>query len=206
MRAKTPAIFFVIAALGAGCEVGPNYKQPAMNLESHYGELGQTTVSNSPIAAWWETFHDPELNHLVDQALRGNYDLQMAAARIRQSRFQRSMAAADLFPEANAAAGFLHARGSKNVVLPLGGGGGSAASTPAAQPATKRSMTDVDPSGSAANPPLSVLGEGGLPGVTSDVYQAGFDAIWELDVFGGKRRQIEAASAPWPPPRKIGGI
>jgi len=29
------------------------------------------------------------------------------------------------------------------------------------------------------------------------VYQAGFDASWELDVFGGKRRALEAATADW---------
>lgn len=29
----------------------------------------------------------------------------------------------------------------------------------------------------------------------NDVYQAGFDASWELDVFGGKRRAVEAAKA-----------
>ncbi len=35
------------------------------------------------------------------------------------------------------------------------------------------------------------------PGVPfeNNVYQAGFDASWELDVFGGKRRAVEAAQA-----------
>ena len=30
---------------------------------------------------------------------------------------------------------------------------------------------------------------------TQDLYQAGFDATWELDVFGGNRRAVEAANA-----------
>jgi len=29
------------------------------------------------------------------------------------------------------------------------------------------------------------------------VYQAGFDASWEIDVFGGQRRALEAAAAEW---------
>lgn len=29
------------------------------------------------------------------------------------------------------------------------------------------------------------------------VYQAGFDASWEIDVFGGKRRALEASTADW---------
>jgi multidrug efflux system outer membrane protein len=37
---------------------------------------------------------------------------------------------------------------------------------------------------------------GGLgPGVTSNLWQAGFDALWEIDIFGGRRRAIEAADA-----------
>ncbi len=30
-----------------------------------------------------------------------------------------------------------------------------------------------------------------------DVYNAGFDAAWEIDVFGGKRRALEATTAEW---------
>jgi NodT family efflux transporter outer membrane factor (OMF) lipoprotein len=30
-----------------------------------------------------------------------------------------------------------------------------------------------------------------------NVYQAGFDASWEIDLFGGKRRALEAATAEW---------
>ena len=32
-------------------------------------------------------------------------------------------------------------------------------------------------------------------GVKSELYKAGLDATWELDIFGGQRRQIEAAQA-----------
>ena len=33
------------------------------------------------------------------------------------------------------------------------------------------------------------------PGVTTDLYQIGFDAAWEIDLFGGIRREIEASGA-----------
>ncbi|MCI0630833.1 MAG: efflux transporter outer membrane subunit [Phycisphaerales bacterium] len=33
------------------------------------------------------------------------------------------------------------------------------------------------------------------PGSEDDLFQAGFDALWELDVFGGTRRNLEAADA-----------
>ncbi|MBC7835577.1 MAG: TolC family protein, partial [Phycisphaerales bacterium] len=38
-------------------------------------------------------------------------------------------------------------------------------------------------------------GPGGSPGETSELYQAGFDASWEIDAFGGIRRAVEAADA-----------
>lgn len=36
---------------------------------------------------------------------------------------------------------------------------------------------------------------GPLAGSTNNLFQAGFDAAWELDVFGGFRRSVESASA-----------
>lgn len=46
---------------------------------------------------------------------------------------------------------------------------------------------------------FSLPGQGGtssaLPARRGDLYQAGFDASWEIDIFGGVRREIEAAEA-----------
>jgi outer membrane protein, multidrug efflux system len=38
-------------------------------------------------------------------------------------------------------------------------------------------------------------GQGGTPGEKTDLYDVGFDATWELDVFGRVRRSVEAADA-----------
>ena len=60
-------------------------------------------------------------------------------------------------------------------------------------------LPTVDASASATRQRLSENGSqnvGGFsPPLYSTLYQAGFDAGWEIDVFGGKRRAIEAASA-----------
>ncbi|HTE05783.1 MAG TPA: TolC family protein, partial [Planctomycetota bacterium] len=34
-----------------------------------------------------------------------------------------------------------------------------------------------------------------IPGSTRNLFSAGFDALWELDIFGGVRRNVEAADA-----------
>ena len=43
-------------------------------------------------------------------------------------------------------------------------------------------------------PPIGELGAFGIP-LNYQLYQAAFDASWELDIFGGTRRGIEAANA-----------
>jgi outer membrane protein, multidrug efflux system len=45
------------------------------------------------------------------------------------------------------------------------------------------------------NVPVGVPPGGLGPGVSSNLWQAGFDASWEIDVFGAQRRTVESASA-----------
>src|SRR5207248_724726 len=49
------------------------------------------------------------------------------------------------------------------------------------------------------NPQPGATGAGAIPGAAFpsefDLYQFGFDASWELDIFGGVRRGVEAATA-----------
>jgi NodT family efflux transporter outer membrane factor (OMF) lipoprotein len=55
---------------------------------------------------------------------------------------------------------------------------------------------DLLPSVDAAGSWTRVRGDGLLPpGADADLFRAGFDASWEIDVFGGVRREIEAADA-----------
>jgi outer membrane protein, multidrug efflux system len=197
----------VTAALAAGCEVGPDYKPPTITVRSDFAETASTQPSGAVLASlqWWETFHDPELNSLVSRAVRGNLDLQTAESRLRQARAQSGVVGADLWPQVNVDGGYQNGRGSKNVVIPAGAFGSAFPSaTPSAAPAASPFLASFSGTsgGSSAGTgavggtgPLSPLGEGGLPGVETQLYQAGFDAAWELDVFGGHRRNVEAADA-----------
>jgi len=185
VTARLSILLVLVAALLAGCTVGPKYHKPSVSVASAFAELSPATTTNqAPEAQWWKTFHDPELDRLVQRALESNYNLQIASTRVRAARLQRNMTAADLFPQVDADGGYLRARGSKNVVLPSGASGGAATGG------------DPPPVGtSGLNDVLTPFGKGGLPGKETDLYQAGFDATWEIDVFGGKRRQVQAASA-----------
>lgn len=140
----------------SGCAVGPNYKEPELNLPARFG--GPPSTQPVSVARWWETFNDPQLDSLIDRAAKQNLDLRAAEARVREARAQRGVVSADLFPQVDVNGSYQRARRS----------------------------------GSNLNNNFSDTGNRASE---FDLYQAGFDASWELDVFGGTRRGIEAASA-----------
>lgn len=164
-----------------GCTVGPTYVRPRVAVETNYAGIVKSETTNSPIQDWWKTFQDPELEKLIVGAAQQNYDLQIATARVREARYQRNMNSADLFPNIDADAGYLNAYGSKNVQLPIGGSAGG-------------DPPGANPNDTSFDDQLSPLGKGGLPGQETSLYQVGFDATWEFDVFGGTRRRIESAN------------
>ena len=91
-----PAIAAAIAALLAGCAVGPNFKKPAAPEVSDYtaAPLSDTAEAPNTVAGqsqrfsagadisadWWTLFHSAPLNVLIDQSLSSNHDLKAARA------------------------------------------------------------------------------------------------------------------------------
>jgi len=218
MMSKFKFRFAVIFAILSGCEVGPDFKPPKMTVAPSFGDIAAAqpvgSVNSSRVIAihWWRTFNDPELDSLINRAVKNNLDLRNAQLRLRQARAQRGVVGSELWPEINADGGYQHARGSKNVVIPLGAFGGSSSGASSATAANSKSTSasgiiatpfqsgESTGGGAAASSaplggPGSPLGNGGFPGVTTDLYEAGFDASWEIDIFGGQRRAIEAADA-----------
>jgi len=89
----------------AGCAIGPDYQRPATADVQQYRHAGAANGQVNPDAAWWQTFGDPVLSSLVDQAFRNNYDARVAAARIEQFRGQMETARAGMFPQAGVSLG-----------------------------------------------------------------------------------------------------
>src|SRR5262245_18096783 len=81
----------VLGILLPGCSVGPNYQAPHVAVSGNWSEPleGGATNHAAPAAEWWTTFSDPRLNSLIARAVRSNYDLRIAEARLRQARAQR---------------------------------------------------------------------------------------------------------------------
>jgi NodT family efflux transporter outer membrane factor (OMF) lipoprotein len=151
-----------IAVIG-GCAVGPDYHPSPARAPAAWSSpvANGLTDSAAGTSEWWTSFHDPELDSLVEQAAQSNLDLRVAEARLRQARAVREMSAANLWPSVDASGSAARAKQSQNQPL---------------------------------------LGAQQLPPnfpFEYNVYKAGFDASWEIDLFGGKRRAREAAAAEW---------
>lgn len=166
---------FALSAL-TGCTVGPNYKRPAVAVPASFAAESSTTQPSVDLARWWTTFNDPALDALIDRAVASNLDLRLATARLREARALRGVAGADLFPDVNVSGSYTRSRASENAFDFDGAGGG----------------TGGGGNGGGANPGF---GNFAVPGEERDLYQAGFDANWEVDVFGRVRRSVEAANA-----------
>ncbi len=95
----------VAAALLGGCAIGPNYKRPSVAGPQTF--RGQATAEAASLAdaPWWEVFRDPVLKELIQDALRSNYDVQIAAARVQEARASFVVARSDLYPSLDYAAG-----------------------------------------------------------------------------------------------------
>ncbi|MBR0551694.1 efflux transporter outer membrane subunit [Stakelama marina] len=166
-----------LAILLAGCTVGPDYTQPKVETPASFAEPTPVNASADSVdlAHWWTAFGDPELDRLVDTALDQGLDIKAAASRIRQARYAEATARSRFLPQINASGGVNRVDFSKNAGFASlaslfsgsGGGGGGAGS-----------------SGGVA-----------LPGGGITTYSAGFDASWEIDLFGAGTRSAEAAAA-----------
>ena len=103
--------WFEVAALGAsvciaGCAVGPKYQRPpvpappAWKTEGPWREAAPKDAS--PKGAWWEIFHDAELNGYEQQLLAANPSLAAARNRLDQARSLAQVSSAPLFPTLSA--------------------------------------------------------------------------------------------------------
>lgn len=144
-----------VAALWlSACAVGPSYERPAAALPEQFKGAAATAFNTEPVPArFWTVFDDAALTTLIEDALKANHDLRIAAARFNEARALRREAAFDFAPVITA--------------------GGSALET---------RFSQVERPGVAATDSV-------------DVYDAGFDATWELDAFGRVRRGYEARRA-----------
>lgn len=164
----------VLAISLGGCAAGPDFVKPAPAAPDDWtswrsGDASlqiPAEVSQTLPAQWWLAFNDPTLDVLEQRALDASPDLRTAALRFAQARAQRSTVAAQRGPDVTASGSATRQRQSEH---------------------------------GAGTRMIGILGAD--PGLTEllaepfTLYQAGFDASWELDLWGRVRRSVEAADA-----------
>jgi NodT family efflux transporter outer membrane factor (OMF) lipoprotein len=192
-RVRTPArvtparaVALAAAMLTGGCVMGPDFTRPGTTPPSAWPAIAAVPaeVPSKPIARaydgrlWWSVFKDPILDGLVDEAVRQNLDLQTAALRIEEARAQRGSAAAAGRPSVSGMGLGGRQRSSENGLTSALSGG-----------ASQQGSSSGAGSGSGGS------GAAAPPSPYSDLFQVGFDATWELDLWGKARRGVEAADA-----------
>jgi multidrug efflux system outer membrane protein len=83
----------------AGCAVGPKYKRPAIRPPDKYYLESAPQPNSVADLAWWEVFKDPVLQGLIQEALKNNYDVAIAAARVEEARAQAGVARSAYYPQ-----------------------------------------------------------------------------------------------------------
>ncbi|ENZ79404.1 MULTISPECIES: TolC family protein [Ralstonia] len=122
MLPKHSLTALIVAALAAGCAVGPDYVKPDMPAPAKF--LGQTAVEQrsattaADLSAWWAGFGDPQLTRFVQLALEQNLGLAQAFARVTQARAGLGAANAALLPSGNVTG--QAGRAYQSVETPLG--------------------------------------------------------------------------------------
>jgi multidrug efflux system outer membrane protein len=89
----------------SGCLVGPNYKRPATTPPDKYYMATSSDAASIADLPWWVIFKDPQLQGLVTEALKNNYDVRIAAARIEQARQELAIARSQFYPQIGYGAG-----------------------------------------------------------------------------------------------------
>jgi NodT family efflux transporter outer membrane factor (OMF) lipoprotein len=157
------------AAALASCAVGPDYHTPHVRVPDQYAAVpaaaagAQRTGSAAQpveLANWWHTLGDPELDALIERAVKANPSVLVALDRLQVARTYEAGLIGTALPFADASGAY-------------GTGTGS------------------DESRGRASEPLHASDMG--VGLQSIKAVAGFDAFWQLDVFGKIRREVEQA-------------
>ncbi len=174
MRLKSSYALLVLTTVLTSCRFGPDHCVPVLDIPEDWisPQLLESTLPVDPdhsLVCWWEHFNDPLLNSFMEKIFTDNLDVQIAAERILQAYKQRNVSTSRLYPQINNEIQYNNSKpGSYSAIAAL---------------------TEAGASGFSSLNPNTIL----QIDQKTDLIQ--FNATWEVDLFGGIRRQIESDSA-----------
>ncbi len=110
------------AALLSSCAVGPNYARPTIPAPVNFRAPEPLPAAQAESLAdlkWFEVFKDEELQELTRTALKQNFDLRDAVARVEQARANLGIARSNQLPQASVSGDLELTRLSRDGSLPL---------------------------------------------------------------------------------------
>jgi len=93
----------IIVAIVSACAVGPDYKRPTIESPQTW-RFGEKEAQETVDTLWWKQFGDPVLDNLIEDALKENKDIKIAAARIEEFLGHLRTTRAALFPQVSGGA------------------------------------------------------------------------------------------------------
>ncbi len=135
------------------------------------------TADNPPadLARWWRSIPDPTLQALIEKGIAANANVRIAAARVREARAVVTQAESALYP----------------TLAALGYAGRTQQNEAGVQVPSQVQLPPV--AGLPALPAINVPTPN-VPKLPISTYSGyGFAATWEVDIFGARRSDAEAA-------------
>ena len=113
-RILTSSLFVALAA----CSTAPKYERPPVELPAAWKESGPRFAEDG---RWWRIYNDEPLNTLVEEGLKDNADLLIAAARIDEARGVLAEIEGGYYPTLDARAGASRQRVSQRTATSFPG-------------------------------------------------------------------------------------
>jgi multidrug efflux system outer membrane protein len=85
-------LFATLAALLAGCTLGPDYQRPTVPVPEQHRAAEPPVPDREAVSLadvqWFALFQDERLQGLIHTALENNYDVRIAAGRVLEAAAQ----------------------------------------------------------------------------------------------------------------------
>ncbi len=156
---------------------------------------------------WWRDFQDTQLDSLITNALKYNYNLKAAAQRVQAARAQATIVGAPLFPQVSL--GLNGAKRRQNFIgfpIPGSGGGGVLSTTATTYGASTNLNWEIDLWGRLRNDQAAALADYqgvqadhmgarlSLSGQTTKAWFAAIEARRQLDLAQSTRDNFQAVN------------
>ena len=108
MLYKISPLLIVTSFITACSLMAPDRPDPSVKLPAAWNYPSAPAESNLPYIAWWQKFNDPDLNRIIESALKNNDSIAAAKANIEQARASLLSVEMSWIPSLNVLAGAMN--------------------------------------------------------------------------------------------------